>query len=459
MLPPTMTRAPTPSIPPRRKHSSRLRRLAAAIFAPAAMALAGEARVGQPLPAWTEGTLDIHQVNTGRGDAAFFILPDGTTLLLDAGAVAPRRDRPANYDAPTRPDDSRRAGEWVARYIQAVHPRGRAGAVDYAAITHFHADHMGEVAESAPMAASGAYRLSGITDVAEQVPVRRVLDRGWPEYDFPRPLVDRMMLNYRAFLQWQIAERKLQVERFEPGRNDQIVLRHAAARYPSFEVRNIAANGRVWTGEGTEARSRFPAFDRPGENNCSLAFRLRYGRFTYFNGGDMAGEVSAKANAWHDLESALAWVVGPVDVHALNHHGFADAMNTFFLSVLQPRVHVLAVYASSHPGPEVMRRMLSPRIYPGPRDIFMTNGLWEGRRTNMVKLFGEENTAFLEGRMAAAAATQGHIVVRVAPGGDSYGVYVLDDGDESRHVRSIHGPYQSGHDSRAAAAGAAPRNR
>jgi hypothetical protein len=406
--------------------------------------LPGRAQVGRPLPAWTEGTLDIHQVNTGRGDAAFFILPDGTTFLLDAGDMAPRTTRSVNYDAPTRPDDSRRAGEWVARYIRDVHPHGRDGALDYAAITHFHADHMGGVTDEAPMAASGAYRLAGITDVGEQIQIRRMLDRAWPEYDFPRPLVDRMMMNYRAFLEWQVANRQLQAERFEPGRKDQIVLRHAADRYPTFEVRNIAANGRIWTGEGAEARSRYPAFDRPGENNCSLAFRLRYGAFTYFNGGDMPGELSPNAQAWHDIESALAWVVGPVDVHALNHHGFRDSANAFFLSVLQPRVHILAVYASSHPGPEVMRRMLSPRLYPGPRDIFMTNAMWEGRRANMVELFGQEETAFLEGRIAAAAASQGHVVVRVTPGGDSYHVFVLDDRDESRNVLSIHGPYPSG---------------
>ena len=42
---------------------------------------------GQPLPPWTRGTLDIHQLSTGRGNAAFFIFPDGTTMLFDAGAA------------------------------------------------------------------------------------------------------------------------------------------------------------------------------------------------------------------------------------------------------------------------------------------------------------------------------------------------------------------------------------
>ncbi len=37
----------------------------------------------------------------------------------------------------------------------------------------------------------------------------------------------------------------MQVERMQPGRND-------------FEVRNIAANGKVWTGVGTNTRNYHP---------------------------------------------------------------------------------------------------------------------------------------------------------------------------------------------------------
>ncbi|RYY23860.1 MAG: hypothetical protein EOP62_19000, partial [Sphingomonadales bacterium] len=59
-------------------------------LAPAAHAQAGAAErevgiiVGQPLPGWRMGEIDIHQINTGRGEASFLILPDGTNLLVDA---------------------------------------------------------------------------------------------------------------------------------------------------------------------------------------------------------------------------------------------------------------------------------------------------------------------------------------------------------------------------------------
>ncbi len=403
---------------------------------------AEDAAVGRPIPAWQEGMLDVHFINTGKGDAALFIFPDGTTLLRDAGDT--HRERPAHYDAPLVPDDSRRSGQWIARYIQAVHPRGNQAAVDTVLITHFHGDHIGSITDDSPESASGAYRLSGITDVAESIGIRRLLDRGWPDYGFPKPLTGPMMDNYRSFLQWQIEHANMRVERFEPGRNDQIVLQYAPEKYPDFEIRNIAANGYAWTGAGEQVRSRFPENDPPSENNSSIAFRLRYGRFTYFDGGDMVGVPGPTAPVWRDMESALAWAVGPVDVHVLNHHGFKDAANAFFLSVLQPRVHVVEVYAASHPDPDVMRRLLSQQIYRGPRDVFLTNGMWQGRRPNMIALFGEEDSSWLVDRLAEAAGSQGHITVRVDPGGETYRVMVLDDRDERRNVLSIHGPYSAG---------------
>ena len=67
--------------------------------------------VGQALPPWTPGTLDIHQINTGRGNSALLIFPDGTTMLVDAGWGG----NPSPRGTPPRPDGSRHAGEWIAR--------------------------------------------------------------------------------------------------------------------------------------------------------------------------------------------------------------------------------------------------------------------------------------------------------------------------------------------------------
>ena len=62
---------------------------------------------GSPLSAWTPGTLDFHQISTGRGNAAVVVFPDGTTMLVDAGAAG---DGQAIADTDPRPNATRTAG-------------------------------------------------------------------------------------------------------------------------------------------------------------------------------------------------------------------------------------------------------------------------------------------------------------------------------------------------------------
>jgi hypothetical protein len=71
----------------------------------------------------------------------------------------------------------------------------------------------------------------------------------------------------------------------------------------------------------------------------------------------------------------------------------------------------------------------------------MTNSEWPGRREHMVKLFGEPETVWLQERIAQVAARQGHVIVRVEPGGARYRIIVLDDSVAPGRVRSVHGPF------------------
>ncbi len=388
------------------------------------------------LSPWQEGFLDIHHINTGAGDSTLFVFPDGTTMLLDAGALV--RERPENYDSPQIPDNSRRPGQWIARYIQAFHPKGEKGILDYGVITHFHADHIGSVNDTSPVSESGAYRLTGISDVGTDIQIQKMIDRAWPDYNCPKPLDNNKDIeNYRNFIRYQILKNEMEVQQFVPGRKDQIKPIHAPAKYQDFTLQNLAVNGKIWTGFSTEIRNRFPENEFPNENSSSIAFRINYGNFTYYTGGDLEGAISPNAPEWRDVESALAWLVGPVDIHVSDHHGLNT--NSFFLSVLQPRVHIISDYASSQPSPDVMQRMLSEKIYPGPRDIFLLNGLWEGRKANMINLYGQEKTSFLESNIKKAASSQGHIVVRVYSGGVNYHIFVLEEKNLS--VISKHGMY------------------
>src|SRR5207342_3548256 len=91
------------------------------------------------------GTLDIHQINTGRGNAALLIFPDGTTMLLDAGDGGNLPPR----GTPPKPDASRTPAEWIARYIRHMLAHDPSPALDYGYLTHFHDDHMGALTKVA----------------------------------------------------------------------------------------------------------------------------------------------------------------------------------------------------------------------------------------------------------------------------------------------------------------------
>ena len=411
---------------------TKLRTLAAAAALGLAVCAGAWAQVAGQAPApWSPGTLDIHRISTGKGDAVFYIFPDGTTMLVDPGATGRQGPRVTAQ----RPDASRTPGEWVVRYIRRMLPPGSKPAIDYALLTHFHGDHMGDLIPDSKPSASGKYRLTGITEVGDAIPIRKLIDRNWPSYDYPAPLRGGMMENYRAFLKAQAEAAGMKVERFEPGRRDQIVLLRDPGRYRDFEIRNAGANGEIWTGVGTVTRRHFPpvqetpAADRPSENMCSISMRLSYGKFDYFAGGDITGIPDEGAPDWHDVETPVAKAVGPVDVVVLNHHGYIDTQNAFFVSALRPRVHLFSVWSPGQPCPRVWRRLLSTRLYTGPRDIFATN-MTEAAKTVIAD-------------MSKLKSEHGHILVRVEPGGARYRVIILDDAAETYKVTAVHGPYDS----------------
>ena len=348
----------------------------------------------QALPPWQTGMLDIHQIHTGRGNAALFVFPDGKTMLLDAGAVPdkPGPDKSGLEMGPRRPNATRTTAQWLAAYI-----RRHTQKLDYAVITHYHDDHLGALA-----------------DLAKQIPIATLIDRGDLPAPPPYPVVRDYLSFRRSFPHTQV---------FQPGLADQITSKTA-----DFEVRNLAANGTIWTGKGTH--QVIPHSAEATENDLSLALRLRYGLFDYYTGGDLAGVVLDDAAAWHDMETPLAAVIGRVDVAVLNHHGWLDTTNNTFLRALQPRVIVIPAWHASHPDHSVLRRLRSPRLgFPAP-DVFITELLDAPRA-----VFAYLDQSF--------KSTQGHIVIRVAPGGRNYSVYILDSEKEEPVIKAVHGPYES----------------
>jgi beta-lactamase superfamily II metal-dependent hydrolase len=383
---------------------------------------------GSTLPPWQPGMLDIHHISTGRGNAALFICPDGTSIMVDAGAIYETLE----YTIAPKPDASRRPGEWLGRYVRRHLTAAGRNEIDYFVLTHFHTDHMGAMAPDLPLASDGTYRLTGVADVAEIVPIRRYIDRDYPGYTYPAPLNDPHQQNYRAFIAAQ-RRRGTTVEKFKPGSQRQIRLLRRPSAYPNFEIRNLAANGEVWTGVADGTRRLFPDSavlrreDYPSENMCSLAMRLSYGAFDYYTGGDLTCSDNYGDDPWRDIETPVARVAGAVDVAVVNHHGYADACGPDFVRALRPRAFVIEAWDSAHPVVSTLGNMTSRRLYPAERDIYATAMKAENRIANRA--------------VAGMRSENGHVIVRVSPGGRSFAVVVTDNTDEKDRVTASYGPF------------------
>ncbi len=389
------------------------------------------------LPPWQSGTLDIHHISTGRGSCAFLLCPDGTTMMIDAGSILthlePARDK---YLIDPRPNSSLRAGQWIARYVQRCLAQADRKEIDYFLLTHFHTDHMGEIApgdfNASPMSRFGNYQLGGLTDVAELIPIKKIIDRNYPSYDYPVPHDGPQDKNYQEFGR-SFIRRGGRVERIIPGTAKQIVLTERPEQFPSFSIRNLGANGEVWTGIGEETRQYFPplsmlaAADYPTENKCSLAIRLSYGKFDYFSAGDMDHEVKYGHLPWGDIESVVARASGPVEVAVADHHGWVDACGPDWVSALRAKIYIINAWDSAHPTMTSLNNMLSTELYPGPRMVFST-------------AMKPESVIALR-RITEITSQNGHVIFRVAPGGDSFEIFVKDSSVDDGNVIAHYGPF------------------
>ncbi len=270
---------------------------------------------------WEKGYLDIHHINTGSGDTSFMILPDGTTMLFDAGKID-KHGFEIKY-APLKatslkPNDSLSAALWVVNYLKEIFPKGENPVIDYALISHFHGDHYGSLVE-----------------FGKVIPIKKMIDRNYPKYDFPLDLNEFFKEN-KIFQDYQffIDSTKVAIESLEVGSATQIKLLKSAEKYPTFKIQNVKSNATIWTGKENETFEYFTAEEmtdyykgKYNENPLSLALKISYGDFDYFTGGDNTGLQGFGLPYWFDVETPIAKVVGKVEVTTLNHHGNRDATN------------------------------------------------------------------------------------------------------------------------------------
>lgn len=388
---------------------------AAAIGACPLLAVADDESLHSALASWTEGHFDIHHIDTGRGNSALLIFPDGTAMLIDAGSAP---IGPAGTMASAHPNDSRRPGEWIARYILAHAPNRR---LDYFLATHIHPDHV-----------------SGLRDVVAQIPIATCIDRAFPNYALTQqPANAPFAHDYVALLQDRTHQNQ-RVEAAQVGSSTQIRLQHNSVRYPDFRARILSANGNVWNPHTRRVDAHLinlPAANKVqgNENLFSIATRFEYGRFSYFTGGDLDCDTYDGRAPQLDIETPVARAAGRTEVAVADHHGYFDACGPGFTKTLDAQAYIIPAWDIGHPGSAQMQRMLGAwdlNGFKATHDVFTTDLL--------------PANALLNRRFAPQLKSQqGHIVVRVAPGGNTFTIFTLDSTVENGTITGSFGPYRS----------------
>ena len=369
--------------------------------------------VGQTLPLWSEGELDIHTISTGRGECLFFVMPDGTTMVVDAGEFS--RETSEYKNVLQRPNASVRPTKIFADYIYHFMPKGKYS-VDYFHLSHFHMDHMGNLEKEYVKDATGTYTLAGVTALYHLMPFNEVIDRAYGNYDglAVSSMSEAALANYRKFLDYQVGKKAIRASQFKLGAVNQFAMKYKAADYTNFNIENVCSNTCVW--ENNQSVDIYKGKTK-AENAASCGFVIRYGKFDFFSAGDIGD--------YEDYEYRVAKVVGQVEATKAHHHLSPHSNCEKAMNVLKPQVLVATSFYVRDIQPDKSK---FDYITKADCDIYCTS-------------VGESLITKYPTDYAKCNAVSGHIVIRVAKGGDTYMVYTLDDMDTNYTVTRIDGPY------------------
>lgn len=391
--------------------------------------------IGIPYRGWKPGEIDIHHIYTGRGESSFFILPDGTSLLIDVGDWDPASDE-YPLMTPQLPDSSMRAGQRIACYVKSFNPKK--DTIDYLLVSHFHSDHIGDAKKGSGMTVNRTpnYQLSGIAEFAEYIKINKIIDRGYPDYNFPLALrKDPDFVNYANFIQWKVASENLSVEQFQVGSNRQITLKRGED-YPDFEIKNLFNSGVIWNdSDKTMDTIYHHAYQKNqsgwNENTMSNGFKLSYGHFTYYTGGDLSGYVLDKDGEYIDIEGLAAKYCGPVDVAKANHHAYKDALTPGFIKYINASAIIVPVWDKAHIQPEILHRI---------RQVSLDNDV-EVPHLIFTHFPHDLKIDYSDEPWMKSVLADGHVVIKVFEEGRKYRIYILDAHSDKKLVKAVYGPY------------------
>ncbi|MCP4093490.1 MAG: MBL fold metallo-hydrolase [Planctomycetes bacterium] len=238
------------------------------------------------------GNLEIYFIDTGQGDATLLVAPTGQTFLFDGG-------------------DN---GDGNADVVPLLNSLGITH-LDYVGVSHYHADHLGGLDE---------VWNAGITATT-------ALDRGFNNTPGTQ--------SYNDYANRYSSVRQA----VTPG---QVI-----SLGGGVTLTCIVSNGQLMGGGSVNINS-----SSQWENSSSVGWRVDYGDFQMWMGGDLTGG----GNSTTDVESSVGPLVGDVDVYQVNHHGSRTSTNSNWVNALKPEFSVIPCGHSNpygYPKQEVTDRL------------------------------------------------------------------------------------------------------
>jgi competence protein ComEC len=260
--------------------------------------------------------LEIYWIDAEGGAATLIVSPSGESLLVDTANRTPD-DR-----------DSK-------RIMEAVQKAGLKK-IDILVTTHFHGDHYG-----------------ALPALAKLIPIDMYMDHG-ESIEISRPNV---ATQYKAYVDLAGTKRKI----LKPG--DKIPIK-------GLDILTIMSAGEPIAKplKGAGAKNAACADFKPGpeerdpDNDMSVGFLLKFGKFDFIDMGDLTWKFEQKLVCPNNL-------IGTVDVYQTTHHGLDRSNTPQFIWAIQPKVAVMNNGPRKGGVPAVFETL---RKSPGMEDI------WQG---------------------------------------------------------------------------------
>jgi beta-lactamase superfamily II metal-dependent hydrolase len=260
--------------------------------------------------------LEIYWIDAEGGASTLIVSPAGESLLVDTA---------------NRGQDDR-----DAKRIMAALEKAGLKQIDFLLTTHYHGDHIGSMPA-----------------LARMIPIRMFLDHG-ESIEIARPNV---AANYKAYEELSAGKRKI----LKPG--DKIPLK-------GVDIQVLISHGepiaKPLKGAGAKNAACADFKERTGEpdpdNDMSVGFLLKYGKFDFLDMGDLTWNFEQKLVCPDNR-------IGTVDVYQTTHHGLNRSNSPQFVWAVQPKVMVM------NNGP---RKGGQPDVFETLRKSQGLEDIWQG---------------------------------------------------------------------------------